>query len=158
MSTEEKKNGEIDIKANLEAMQPIEELLKTTTTGTSPPSYAPALNDYLLQASLSGDIIYEWKLVSRFLALKMIIILKDFYETKGFLGPITQTFELRKIEIIRLLGSRKEPPFTTQRFLEILLHPELYKSTHKLMNAMEKLLLVTMPNERKRKKCGLTAD
>jgi len=39
------------------------------------------------------------------------------------------------------------PPFTIQRVAEVLLEPErYYKQTHKLCNALEKLLLVTSPS------------
>ncbi len=74
----------------------------------------------------------------------LLQVLDKYFEKLGFVGPITDTFDSRREDIIKLLEGYDSPPFTAQRLAEILLDPfSQYRSTHKLMNALEKLLLVS---------------
>ena len=99
-----------------------------------------------LAASGSFDASLEWSDVKVMLKDRMNRVLETLFETKGFAGAITQTFESRISELSTSLDKLQAPPFTLQRFTEILVlqeHRDQYKSTHKLMNALQKLLYVT---------------
>lgn len=133
------------IRALLNALPTPEEALLST----APAVYTHELDEWLLEVSLDGEVTYEWSLVSRIVAMKINSILQGFFEREGFLGPITQTFEKRRVEVLNLVINRDEPPFTVQRLIELIVHPYVYKKTHKLINAMEKLLLITSPPETK---------
>lgn len=62
----------------------------------------------------------------------------------GFVGPVNQTFDQRLSELMTLVLRFDYPPFTIQRFAEVLNEENnQYKSTHKFFNCVEKLLLVT---------------
>jgi hypothetical protein len=66
------------------------------------------------------------------------------YANRGFVGPITQNFDSRRNEILSLLDNfRDSPPFTIQRFAELLIDSDKqYRTTHKLLNGLEKVLAV----------------
>lgn len=71
-------------------------------------------------------------------------VLGTFFGQKGFVGPVYDSFESRQAEILTLFDRfEDEPPFTIQRLAEILVqaHQE-YKTTHALLNGIEKLLSV----------------
>jgi hypothetical protein len=134
------------IKPLLESLSTIEKIMEENIV-----CYPSELDDWLVKCTEDGEIHFEWKLVARIIAIKINIVLRDSFEQKGFLGPITQTFQQRKTHILLLVCHRKEAPFTIQRLLEILLQPtKYYSSTHKLCNALEKLLLISLPPDRKR--------
>lgn len=69
----------------------------------------------------------------------------QYYKTFSFLGPIHQSFQSRKDDILGLLDEYEgEPPFTIQRLAELLQRTRAqYRVTHALMNAINKLLSVT---------------
>lgn len=73
-------------------------------------------------------------------------VLELHFAQHGFVGPVTQSFQGRVRDVIKLLDSGRfdvGPPFTIQRYAEILSDPATqYKSTHKLINGLEKLLYV----------------
>ena len=78
---------------------------------------------------------------------KMLNMLQYKHNSVGFQGPIDQSFENRCNELCTLLHSFDiEPPFTLQRLAELLLSPDQYTATHKLCNAIEKLLSVSSSN------------
>lgn len=72
-------------------------------------------------------------------------VLDHYFRTAGFTGPLTETFESRKEEVLHLLDSYEdEAPFTTQRLAEILVHcSNQYEKTHKLINGIVKCLSVS---------------
>lgn len=71
-------------------------------------------------------------------------VLGKYYTTKGFIGPITETFDNRRAMVIELLNNFESPPFTIQRLIEVLNNNfTQYNSTHKVINAIEKLLQVS---------------
>lgn len=67
------------------------------------------------------------------------------FKEKGFVGPVTQDFQSRHAEIIKLLdGFQRAPPFTLRRLIELLIDKsDQYTSTHKYMNGLERILSVT---------------
>ena len=109
----------------------------------------------------------DWIDVRKIIERRMIQILQTSYENKGFVGPLPQSFESRSSDLITLLQKLGKSmidflllnreiklsflpfqsdvaPFTTQRRCELLvLHGSQYSATHKLMNALERLLYVT---------------
>lgn len=140
-------NGKL-ISSLLESLPPLDQVILDDTA-----AYPAQLDDWLRQCAKDGEIPFVWDTVAPVLAIKTIGILNSYFHKHGFLGPIVQTFEQRKAQILRLFSNRRHYPFTIQRLLEVLLDPDrYYQSTHKLMNAIEKLLLITLPPERKRRK------
>ena len=132
----------------LESLPPLDEVILNDTA-----SYPAELDDWMRECAVDGEIPFEWEKVAPLLAMKSIGVLNSYFQKRGFLGPIIQTFEQRKAQILRLLSNRRHFPFTIQRFLEVLLDPDrYYQSTHKLMNAIEKLLLITLPPDKKRRR------
>lgn len=70
-------------------------------------------------------------------------VLDDYFSSKGFVGPVSQSFESRKAELIDLLLRFDRPPFTIQRLAELLTSSRSQISaTHKYMNSVEKQLFV----------------
>ena len=132
----------------LESLPSLDQIVLNDVT-----SYPVELDDWLRQCAEDGEVPFGWDKVAPFLAIKTIGILNSFFQKRGFLGPIVQTFEQRKTQILRLFSNRRHYPFTIQRVLEVLLDPDrYYQSTHKLMNAIEKLLLITLPPEKKKQR------
>ena len=116
-------------------------------------SYPVELDNWLQKCASDGEMLYPWHRVAPILAIKTVIILNSYFRKRGFLGPIIQTFEQRKSQILKLFSNRKHTPFTFQRLVELLLDPEkYYLSTHKLMNAIEKLMLIALPADKKKSK------
>jgi hypothetical protein len=77
----------------------------------------------------------------------MVLVLNEYFKEMGFLGPPNHSFCDRENELLSMLYCYSYPPFTIQRLVEILLNPKgQYKNTHKLINAIEKLLSVTSPS------------
>ena len=73
----------------------------------------------------------------------------NFYQRNGFVGPLPQTFIGRYFALLSLLESYSQPPWTLQRLVELLDNPrQIYSSTHKFMNSIEKLLSVTTTLDR----------
>ena len=72
-------------------------------------------------------------------------MLDQYYRTYGFTGPLTESFDTRKNEILHLIHAfEREAPFTIQRISEVLTsHKSQYRSTYALMNALVRLLSVT---------------
>lgn len=60
----------------------------------------------------------------------------------GFVGPVHQNFDSRKAFIVEL-AENCFPSFAIQRVAELVLDHSRYTSTHKLMNAAEKLLSIS---------------
>lgn len=102
-----------------------------------------ACEDMVSQVARNGDVAGEWALVRRVFALKMVQVLQEYYTKRGFAGLKEHTFELRCEALLLLLDRFEDPPFTIQRFAEVLADASPYQSTHKLMNCFEKLLSVT---------------
>ena len=99
----------------------------------------------LLQDVATSGIVPkdQWKLKMREVFEKrMIEFMDSSNERTGFVGPVDQTFVKRRNEICDLLHNYE---FTIQRLAEVLLAPRerQYCATHKLCNAIEKLLSVS---------------
>ena len=109
----------------------------------------------------------DWVEVRNMIETKMLSVLQESYQNKGFVGPLSQSFDSRCSDLLALLRKLGNPyhalkglvkkshilihlfidfaPFTTQRLCELLVaHGAQYSATHKLMNALEKLLYVTL--------------
>jgi hypothetical protein len=70
-------------------------------------------------------------------------VLAKFFSTKGFVGPITDSFDSRLEEILSLLDRYPNAPFTVQRLAEVLIRgTEEYRSTHGIMNGLVRILSV----------------
>lgn len=71
-------------------------------------------------------------------------VLRHFFQKHGFTGHITETFESRRAEVLRLLDTYEQvPPFTLQRLCEILQgSKKQFGRTHVLINALAKVLSV----------------
>lgn len=105
-------------------------------------------NDKIIlnQVALSGVLSkLEWKSgICQVFERQIDCALKSMNEKHSFTKSFDCTFESRSQEVLRLLNAFEEAPFTIQRLSELLLNYQCqYKSTHKLCNAMEKLLSVT---------------
>lgn len=98
---------------------------------------------YFYFIAKTGKIYWNWDDLQRLFAEKMSQVLTHAHQRCGFVGPINQSFELRKREVLDQLFLFEGPPFTCQRLAEILLSPGQYSATHKLLNALEKQLGVT---------------
>ena len=69
----------------------------------------------------------------------------QYFASRGFTGPITQSFPMRKSEILHLLNQYDRPPFTIQRVAEVLQRCwSQYRATHTIMNSLVKLLSVSL--------------
>jgi hypothetical protein len=77
--------------------------------------------------------------------LVFLIFYTIIFLLRGFVGPVTQSFDARLTELISLLdGFWGAPPFTLRRLLELLSdNSGQYLSTHKYMNGLERILSVT---------------
>ena len=67
------------------------------------------------------------------------------YKEKGFVGPLTQTYQSRLSELMQLFDSFQDaPPFTLRRLIELVTESSTqYTATHKYMNGLERILSVT---------------
>ncbi|KAJ1641131.1 PPP4R2-domain-containing protein [Pavlovales sp. CCMP2436] len=100
----------------------------------------------LAQTSATGQPALPWPLLKQIVALRLRKVLGEYYErSKDCDNPTRQTeFGEWRDRILELLGSFQRAPFTLQRLCELLLNPQqVYRSTRKLMSAVEKLLMVT---------------
>lgn len=108
-----------------------------------------------LAASVSFETD-DGKPTNRFLSSLLIIsfnciffvvlqVIEQYFQKYGFTGPVTDTYETRKHELLEFFEAHDDrAPFTIQRFAELLQDcSKQYSKTHKLMNALERLLMVT---------------
>lgn len=94
----------------------------------------------LSDISRTGKVQFAWELVRPLIAVQMVQVFAHYFSKKGFIGPVDQTFESRRDELLQLLSQMEGPPFTIQRLTELLLNPmSQYSATHKVMNAVEKV-------------------
>ena len=95
-----------------------------------------------LPAYLRGD---DWPKLRSAIAWKVRLTMWANFSTAGFLGPASQSYSSRQLEIEQLLlGFEDEAPFTLQRILEILLNEKSCPtSTHKRFNSLERCLWVS---------------
>jgi len=105
----------------------------------------PEFDEILTDIAQDGMIRYDWKGLRKLFRWKICLVLDQYFKSYGFLGPITQTFESRRQDILTLLDEFEyEPPFTIQRLAEVLQRTKTqYRATHPLMNAINRLLSVT---------------
>lgn len=103
----------------------------------------------VLQEIASYGVVskYDWRTKTRELVRQRIIeCLDNSNDRMGFVAPVDQSFEKRRDEVCDLLNCYEYyAPFTIQRLAEVLLAPaeRQYCATHKLCNAVEKLLSVS---------------
>jgi hypothetical protein len=108
------------------------------------------LEGVVKQIAQTGRILYDWALLRRLFRVKIYQQLESMFANHGFIGPVTQTFDSRRQEILDLLARFDYPPFTVQRLAEVLsTDANQYKSTHKFMNSLEKILSVISSLEMK---------
>ena len=91
---------------------------------------------------LRGD---DWPKLRNAIAWKIRLTMWASFSTSGFLGPTSQSFKSRQLDIEQLLlGFEDEAPFTLQRILEILVNEKSCPSaTHKRFNSLERCLWVS---------------
>jgi len=99
----------------------------------------------LKQIASSGALVeLSWKNgIQRVFERQIELAMKCIYKKVSFITTCNYTFESRSQEVLKLLNGCEEAPFTIQRLSELLLNYDIYKSSHKLCNAIEKLLSVT---------------
>lgn len=133
--------------------------------------FGEELEEILRSYAQSGKFDLPWSLVKKLLAVKLCLVcpsrnlapnLQFFFECtqltfyplqvleasfsrRSFVGPITESFESRRDEVLGLLLEYEYPPFTFQRICEVLLSPEQFAATHKLINGLERLVTVVSP-------------
>eukprot|EP01041_Mallomonas_annulata_P002026 gene2026-3937_t len=108
------------------------------------PPVSHNLEKILRDISSTGTINCEWEVLRKLIAAQLVKALVQFRDKKGFIGPITETFDSRSKIILHLLQRFDNPPFTIQRLVELILDPfSQYSSTYKFMNGLERILSVT---------------
>lgn len=117
------------------------------------------------EISQNGEIPYEWRLVRKLIHLRLCKVsdmssmlcwimlisrfisqtMDCFFKERGFSGPVTETYAMRREEILRLFSDFEyKPPFTIQRLCEVLIENDrLFKSTYALLNSFTRLLSIT---------------
>lgn len=120
------------------------EVIPTQVEDLTSCSVPVELDGVISEIASSGVVKYQWSLVKNLIKLKLNMLFLKYFEGKGFVGPVTETFDSRRSEVLSLLDKYEEPPFTIQRLAEIITNSSAqYQSTHKLLNGVEKLLMVT---------------
>eukprot|EP01040_Poterioochromonas_malhamensis_P001030 gene1030-1092_t len=104
-----------------------------------------ALEEILNNVATTGRLSQPWEEVRLLFRWKLCKVLDQYFASCGFIGPITQSYESRKREILFLFDQfTVEPPFTLQRFAEVLQRSwSQYRATHTIMNGVSKLLSVS---------------
>ncbi|RLN38348.1 hypothetical protein BBJ28_00012285 [Nothophytophthora sp. Chile5] len=114
---------------------------------------SPVLERVLLEMRQTGVPCYAWEHLKVLLLAKLKLALDQVHAgdkqtpTPGVgWSPTNRNnrFDERCANVTGLLNTFEGPPFTLQRLTEIIMEPEKsYKSLHKLINALEKLLAVS---------------
>ncbi|XP_043284874.1 serine/threonine-protein phosphatase 4 regulatory subunit 2-like isoform X1 [Venturia canescens] len=114
------------------------------------PSEIPReLEEYLSWVAKTGDPVYQWSLVKPLFREKLTRVMTDFYESCPSLElapcPNVEQFnyDIMKCNLLELLESFANAPFTVQRICELLTAPRKeYNRVDKFMRAIEKNILV----------------
>jgi len=102
------------------------------------------LDDMVLNIARTGQVCYAWDLVKTYLAFKIEIILKKFFNDKGFKpNNKTDKYEPRYEDLFVQLLDFPAPPFTVQRLCEIIVHPDHYTETNSILFGLEKMVSVS---------------
>jgi hypothetical protein len=133
----------VDAAVGVRAVSEIVAAVKGDASAAPLEPLSAAHEDLVRQVARNGAVPGDWTMVRRIFALKMVQVLQEYYSKRGFAGLKEHTFELRCEALLLLLDRFEDPPFTIQRFAEVLADASPYQSTHKLMNCFEKLLSVT---------------
>lgn len=119
------------------------------------PSEIPReLEDYLCFVAKTGDPIYQWSLIKPLFREKLVRVMTDFYESCPTLDLATSpnlehfNYDIMKCNLLELLESFANAPFTVQRICELLTAPRKeYNRVDKFMRAIEKNILVVSTKE-----------
>ncbi|XP_015127434.1 serine/threonine-protein phosphatase 4 regulatory subunit 2 [Diachasma alloeum] len=119
------------------------------------PSEIPReLEDYLCFVAKTGDPVYQWSLIKPLFREKLVRVMTDFYESCPTLdlaaSPNIEQFnyDSMKGNLLELLESFANAPFTVQRICELLTSPRKeYNRVDKFMRAIEKNILVVSTRE-----------
>uniref|UniRef100_A0A6V7M402 Serine/threonine-protein phosphatase 4 regulatory subunit 2 n=1 Tax=Bracon brevicornis TaxID=1563983 RepID=A0A6V7M402_9HYME len=119
------------------------------------PSEIPReLEDYLCFVAKTGDPVYQWSLIKPLFREKLVRVMTDFYESCPTLdlapSPNIEQFnyDSMKGNLLDLLESFANAPFTVQRICELLTAPRKeYNRVDKFMRAIEKNILVVSTKE-----------
>ncbi|XP_063976295.1 serine/threonine-protein phosphatase 4 regulatory subunit 2 [Diachasmimorpha longicaudata] len=119
------------------------------------PSEIPReLEDYLCFVAKTGDPVYQWSLIKPLFREKLVRVMTDFYESCPTLdlaaSPNIEQFnyDSMKGNLLDLLESFANAPFTVQRICELLTSPRKeYNRVDKFMRAIEKNILVVSTRE-----------
>lgn len=114
------------------------------------PSEIPReLEEYLSWVAKTGDPVYQWSLVKPLFREKLTRVMTDFYESCPSLelAPCPNVdqfnYDIMKCNLLELLESFANAPFTVQRICELLTAPRKeYNRVDKFMRAIEKNILV----------------
>ena len=104
--------------------------------------YTPALDDVLQEIATSGQTAVAWEPLQLVLAAKLEAVLNEYHEKRQ---DLNEPFDEMVKRCLALLAEFPSPPFTLQRFCELLIDPHrIYAtSTRKVGSALEKLLTVS---------------
>ncbi|KAK0162471.1 hypothetical protein PV327_006246 [Microctonus hyperodae] len=132
-----------------EVLQALDEFQKVR------PSEIPReLEDYLNFVAKTGDPVYQWSLIKPLFREKLVRVMTDFYETCPTLDLASSpnlehfNYDIMKCNLLELLESFANAPFTVQRICELLTSPRKeYNRVDKFMRAIEKNILVVSTKE-----------
>jgi len=106
-----------------------------------------------------GILPYSWHVVKRALRVRLRQLCHSCWHTHGYLGPADTSFEQKLQGVLSMVDRFDDeggPPFTIQRVAELACYgTQVYKSTHKLFNALEKCLQVETTLESVEEDCTL---
>ncbi|CAD6228018.1 GSCOCG00006311001-RA-CDS [Cotesia congregata] len=119
------------------------------------PSEIPReLEDYLCFVAKTGDPVYQWSLIKPLFREKLVRVMTDFYENCPALDLASSpnlehfNYDIMKCNLLELLESFANAPFTVQRICELLTSPRKeYNRVDKFMRAIEKNILVVSTKE-----------
>lgn len=119
------------------------------------PSKIPTeLDEYLCWVAKTGDPVYQWSLVKPLFREKLTRVMENFNKSCPSLQPAPCpnvepfNYDVMKCNLLELLESFANAPFTVQRICELLVSPwKEYNRVDKFMRAIEKNILVVSTRE-----------
>ncbi|KAF7992237.1 hypothetical protein HCN44_001562 [Aphidius gifuensis] len=132
-----------------EVLQALEEFQKMRPT-----EIPRELDEYINFVAKTGDSVYQWPLVKPLFREKLVRVMTDFYESCPTLDLASSpniehfNYDIMKCNLLDLLESFANAPFTIQRLCELLTSPRKeYNRVDKFMRAIEKNILVVSTRE-----------
>lgn len=132
-----------------EVLQALEEFQKMRPT-----EIPRELDEYINFVAKTGDSVYQWPLVKPLFREKLVRVMTDFYENCPTLDLVSSpniehfNYDIMKCNLLDLLESFANAPFTIQRLCELLTSPRKeYNRVDKFMRAIEKNILVVSTRE-----------